>query len=327
MRTPSGLVTYTWTARNELHQVFRGAQLWSTYAYDDVGNRRSVAYANGTVQALAYNAKNQLTEIQNTAGQAVISSYGYTVDPRGLRTSVVEHTGRRVDYRYDALRRLVEEAVTEAGVATATTYTLDAVGNRLAKRTAKPGGLIETTGYAYNANDELLTENGSDGLVSYGYNANGETTSKSSSAGGALYHWDADGRMVGFQSAGTTASFTYDVDGIRLAKSANGQATRFLVDKNRDYAQVLEERSGSGEIDVAYIYGDDLISQERSGAASFYHTDGQLSTRQLTNASGQVTDRYTYDAFGVTLASTGTTANNYLYTGEQFDPNVGFYHL
>ena len=70
-----------------------------------------------------------------------------------------------------------------------------------------------------------------------------------------------------------------------------------------------------------------MISQERSGAASFYHTDGQLSTRQLTNASGQVTDRYTYDAFGVTLASTGTTANNYLYTGEQFDPNVGFYHL
>jgi RHS repeat-associated protein len=40
-----------------------------------------------------------------------------------------------------------------------------------------------------------------------------------------------------------------------------------------------------------------------------------------------VTDTYTYDAFGVLLASTGATPNVYLYTGEQLDPNVGFYYL
>ena len=176
--------------------------------------------------------------------------------------------------------------------------------------------------------DLLQTESGPDGLITYAYSANGETTSKTSSAGAVTYTWDFEGKMVGAVSPGELLAFAYDVDGIRTAKSVNGTLTKFVVDKNRDYAQVLEERDAANNLNVAYIYGDDLISQERAGGAlSFYHYDGQLSTRQLTDVSAQVTDSYTYDAFGVTLASSGSTANNYLYTGEQHDPNVGFYYL
>jgi RHS repeat-associated protein len=143
------------------------------------------------------------------------------------------------------------------------------------------------------------------------------------------YFWDFEGRMVGAMSPTETLAFGYDVDGIRNAKSVNGIVTRFVVDKNRDFAQVLEERDPSGSIvNVAYVYGDDLISQERPGNQfSFYHYDGQLSTRQLTDGAANITDTYTYDAFGVLLASSGTTPNNYLYTGEQFDGNLGFYYL
>jgi len=35
---------------------------------------------------------------------------------------------------------------------------------------------------------------------------------------------------------------------------------------------------------------------------------------------------YDYDAFGVLLHSTGSTPNNYLYSGEQFDPDLGLYY-
>ena len=52
-----------------------------------------------------------------------------------------------------------------------------------------------------------------------------------------------------------------------------------------------------------------------------------MSTRQLTDATQQITDTYTYDAFGLLLDRSGATENNYLYTGEQYDPNVGFYYL
>ena len=40
-----------------------------------------------------------------------------------------------------------------------------------------------------------------------------------------------------------------------------------------------------------------------------------------------VTDTYEYDAFGNALITTGSTPNNYLYRGEQFDPDLGLYYL
>jgi RHS repeat-associated protein len=66
----------------------------------------------------------------------------------------------------------------------------------------------------------------------------------------------------------------------------------------------------------------------RTGTGTRFHlADGHASTRALADGAGTVTDTYSYDAFGTTLASTGTTPNHHLYTGEQLDPNVGFYYL
>ena len=49
--------------------------------------------------------------------------------------------------------------------------------------------------------------------------------------------------------------------------------------------------------------------------------------RQLTDATATVTDAYDYDAFGNLIYRSGTTPNDYLYSGEQFDANLGFYYL
>ncbi|GBC61020.1 Rhs family protein [Desulfonema ishimotonii] len=123
------------------------------------------------------------------------------------------------------------------------------------------------------------------------------------------------------------AWFLFDADGIRVSAETDGNVTDYLVDKNRDYAQVLEERDGSGGLIVSYVYGDDLIRQKRGDAFSYYQYDGQLSTRQLTDGSGNVTDTCIYDAFGEVLSQSGNTENSYLYTGEQYDPNAEFYYL
>jgi RHS repeat-associated protein len=122
-------------------------------------------------------------------------------------------------------------------------------------------------------------------------------------------------------------AYSYDAENIRKSVSVDGIVTKHLVDKNRDYAQVIEERDALDNLQVAYTYGDDLISQERGGSVSYYHYDGLGSTRALTDGSETTTDSYTYEAFGSLLRSTGTTTNSYLYTGEQFDPNLGFYYL
>jgi hypothetical protein len=45
---------------------------------------------------------------------------------------------------------------------------------------------------------------------------------------------------------------------------------------------------------------------------SFYDTGGEGSVCELTNAAGTVTDSYDYDAFGNSIATSGSTPNNYL---------------
>src|SRR5208337_662204 len=62
-------------------------------------------------------------------------------------------------------------------------------------------------------------------------------------------------------------------------------------------------------------------------SASFYGYDGFGTVRQLTNSAGTVTDSYEYDAFGNSFTRQGTTPNNYLYRGEQYDPDLGLYYL
>lgn len=71
-------------------------------------------------------------------------------------------------------------------------------------------------------------------------------------------------------------------------------------------------------------YGLALINETQtiSGAlaTSFYGFDGHGSVRFLTDATGVITNTYDYDAFGILISQTGTTPNNYLFAGEQFDP-------
>jgi RHS repeat-associated protein len=100
-----------------------------------------------------------------------------------------------------------------------------------------------------------------------------------------------------------------------------------LVDTNNltGYAQVVEELQ-NGTVTKQYTYGLDLISQRQSSGISFYNYDGHGSVRGLSNNLGSVTDTYTYDDFGTIIERTGNTSNSYLYAGEQFDSDLGFYY-
>src|SRR5438045_3753731 len=57
-----------------------------------------------------------------------------------------------------------------------------------------------------------------------------------------------------------------------------------------------------------------------------YGYDGHGSVRFLTDLTGAISDTYTYDAFGILIASSGPTENRYRYAGEQFDPDLGLYY-
>jgi RHS repeat-associated protein len=91
---------------------------------------------------------------------------------------------------------------------------------------------------------------------------------------------------------------------------------------------VVVETNNSGAVTVSYVLGNgQLISQKRGATTSYYLPDAQGSTRALTTPAAAITDTYRYSAFGDIETQTGTTTNNYLYTGQQFDASTGLYSL
>ncbi|MBI3721951.1 MAG: RHS repeat-associated core domain-containing protein [Fimbriimonas ginsengisoli] len=68
------------------------------------------------------------------------------------------------------------------------------------------------------------------------------------------------------------------------------------------------------------------VSERRSGASKFYHSDRMGTDSRLTDSTQATTDTKTYDAFGMLVASTGSTPTPFGYAGAfgyQEDPDSG----
>jgi RHS repeat-associated protein len=305
-------VNYAYDALNRLAAVTdnRLASGTTSYTYDNAGNLQSYLYPNGVQSLYTYDPLNRLTNLA-LSKSAALATYAYTLGLAGNRTAVAELGGRQVTYTYDALYRLTGETIAGGTVNGAIGYTYDAVGNRLT-RTSTVAPVPPATS-TYDANDRLATDV---------YDANGNTTG----SGANSYGYDFENHLIA--QNGNGVAIVYDGDGNRVAKTVGGATTRYLVDDRNltGYAQVLEELSG-GTVQRVYTYGLNRISQSQSSGTSFYGYDGHGNVRILTDTTGAVTDRYDYDAFGNIISQAGSTPNVYLYSGEQNDPNLGFYYL
>lgn len=318
---------YTYDALNRLStistQVGGNRPTVATYGYDNVGNLQSVTYGNGVVHTYGYDNRNRLANLGVAKGSNNLFSYGYTVDSAGHRTSVTEQSGRTVNYGYDDLYRLTSETIANDpnGMNGSVSYSYDPVGNRTQKVSTLPGypgGLIN-----YNANDQLSTDT---------YDSNGNTTQSQ----GKGYVYDFENHLI----SANGLTYAYDGDGHRVSKTANGTTITFATsDINpTGYSQVLQESySPTGpnkESQHTYIYGLEGVLELRShydGSGNnltqqmYFVHDGHGSVRAITDQNGAVTDTYDYDAFGVLTHSTGSTLNTTLFSGEQYDPDLGLY--
>jgi RHS repeat-associated protein len=331
--TASGTVNYTFDVRNRLDQVIEGGIVTADYDYDAVSNLVRTTLANGTEEIRSYDDLNRLKYLENRQGDTILSSYTYTLDKVGNRTKVIEHNERTVDYTYDDLYRLTQENITDVVNGNRVYgYTYDKVGNRNTKSEIVNSATM-VTNYAYDANDRLLNETvNQQVVVDYTYDNNGNTLTKTENGITTEYTWDYENRLIAARvtnANGVTQQsmqYRYNDSGIRVASTVDGVETRYLIDEMQPYAQVLEEYSPSGAVQVEYVYGNDLIAQEQGSDRTFYHVDGLGSTRVLTDVGGNVISTNNYDAFGKLLNSTGGIENKYLFAGEQFDEALGDYY-
>jgi len=215
-----------------------------------------------------------------------------------------------VSYTYDALYRLTSETIVGGSVNGAIGYQYDPSATASSGHQRSRRFRLRPT--AYDANDRLSTDT---------YDQNGNTAV----SGAATHSYDFENHLK--SQNGGSVTIVYDGDGNRVLKTAAGITTRYLVDDRNltGYAQVLEEIVG-GTVQRVYTYGLNRISQSQAVGTSFYGYDGHGNVRLLTDATGAVTDRYDYDAFGVIISSAGSTPNDYLYVGERLDSGLGLYY-
>jgi len=289
----------------------------TTYGYDLAGNMSGYSYsANGLQSTYNYDTLNRLSLVSWAKGATSLSSFTYTPFPAGNVKTVAELSGRSVAYGYDNDYHLQSETIASdpGGNNGAETYTYDAVGNRKTINSTIPS-LAGANSYTYDANDRLSIDT---------YDNDGNTIASF----GITDTYDFENHMLTHGAV----TMTYDGDGIRVSETAGGVTTKYLVDtlNPTGYSQVVDEVV-SGAVTKTYTYGLRLISENQvSGSTwtpTFYGYDGHGNVRFLTNTAAAVVNTYTLDAYGVQIASTVTTANTYLYSGERFDSNLNLYQL
>jgi RHS repeat-associated protein len=328
--TPSGTTQYRYNGLDQLIKVI-STEGETTYAYNAIGNLQTKILPNDIVEFYGYDSLNRVKSIeQKNAVGTVLASYVYSYDLVGNKTKVEELGGRVISYTYDELYRLTKESIVDPAHGNRTMkYVYDAVGNRLLKNDTEVGDIV----YRYNQNDWLLDESlGNFVATAYTYDSNGNTKTKVTATETTNYVWDTQNRLT---SAVITANgqtkqlgYKYNTEGMRVRSTVDGVETSYLLDENRQYAQVLEEYNSSG-LQSRYVYGAelDLLSQTYNAATSFYLEDGHSGVRQLTNVAGTVTDQYGYDGYGNVIYSIGSTQNTYQYRGEQSNLSLGMQYL
>lgn len=159
-------------------------------------------------------------------------------------------------------------------------------------------------------------------LTGYSYNANGEQTGRT--IGGTSYTvgFDYDGQVTSIAQGGNTVSYAYDTLGrwfYRLDASSN--ITRYLWGPGGILTDYV-----NGSLGSSYTIGNQMIRKD----SEYPMFDGLGHERTVTNSSQSVTGSITFDAFGQTAFSSGSSSNPYMFgnsSGYRNDGDAGLIHV
>jgi RHS repeat-associated protein len=305
-----------------------------TLDYDTNGNLVSVAYPNGVATQARFDARDRLIELRTTDAQGtLLEHFQDTLDPTGRRARSLELDGTTREYSYDALGRVLEETVTDGlgALLDRSVFTYDSVGNRTRWERTDATGATEVTDFTYDVRDRLTSA----GTRTFGWDADGNLLSITGD-GALTFEWDSENRLKrAVRPDGTTLTTDYDADGNRIRstlESAAGDVTtrHFVVDPSGALSHTVAEFSNAGDPLAVYTrLEDQLLASYRpqEGASEYYHPDSLGSIRYLTDTAGQVSDRYSYSAYGLENVPRGSRPNAYRFAGEPAIPELGLSYL
>ena len=316
---------YDW--RGNLSAVKDGnGETLAAYAHTPGGRLKEIRHGNGLCTRYEYDTDGNMIHLhfQRENGET-ISDLWYEYDLNGNRTlktgkcilSGESLTDLAVSYRYDSMDRLTSES--RDGEETA--YSYDFCGNRL-KKLDKNG----TEEYHYNRKNQLICRFSEKEKTAYRYDLQGNLLEAAGAEGTAVFSYNAFHQQTAMTMPdGKHLENRYDAEYLRAGTVENGTVTTFSYHNG----ELLAESSPEGDTISRYIPGYGVAAgwnREKSGY-HYYHLDEQNSTAYITGSSGEIKNRYEYDAFGVLQNSREEFHNRILYTGQQYDQTSGQYYL
>jgi len=155
------------------------------------------------------------------------------------------------------------------------------------------------------------------------YDANGDLTSDGVDA----YSWNARDQLTQI-SAGSQSqmSYAYDALGRRISKTVqNNTPVQYLYDG----ANAVQEMQGANVNPIlSGLNIDERFARNDVTGRTYFLTDALNSTIALTDTTGAIVQKYSYDPYGnVTQSDTSTGFTNpYQYTGREADTPWLYYY-
>lgn len=318
---PDAFATYTYE-NGTVVETLLGGKLIRTYTINALGQIESIVdsffqeelfyavRANGNAGYL----NGQIASAQCTFAATCVNQSG---TPIGTITE---------EYTYDNFGRL-KNSQSSLG----SDYSFGVSYNANGNITSLADGAEGTTTYNYNANTNKLGST-SDGQ-SYGYDASGNTITVTGAANLSLSYDAVSGQPSTISNNATAIAFSYDASGQRIARVATDGTTYYVKDGQ---GRVIVETDGKNAT-AFYIYGAmgriAMMPQDGSGNISYdiylLLNDHLGSPRVVVDGgTGTPVAWYNYDPYGEMveyLSNSGDIGLNYLFTGQQLDPDFKVY--
>ncbi len=280
------------------------------YEYDALGRRVKSIDPVGGITEIAYDAKNQVTQLKDPLGR--VTSYVYTDDARlkeqrdalgnvtkyeydaiGNRTAVVDALERRFEYVYDALGQLTKST---DPLGQSTRFEYDSAGN-LTRITDARG---HVTQYRYdNLNRPVEAIDALGNSTRREYDVNGNIIREIDANGNAsFYEYDARDRLIrSTDAAGFTRSQVFDNVGNKVSYTDEmGEITRLTYDAaNRGIGTI--NSLGGTTTRTLDAFGNVIRFQNELGNTISLDFNGLNQVTVVASSDGRTT-RYAYDAAG-----------------------------
>ncbi len=284
--------SYSYDAANRIKTVTDSRGYSVSYDYDANGNRTKTTLQPGSADeriiSYSYDDVNRLSALTSPAG-----AFGFGYNLNNQRTTTGYPNQITASYSYDDAGRLtgITHTNPDTTIITSAGYTLDDIGNRI----AKSGSTAES--YSYDATYRILLAITPKGYETYSYDSVGNRTTGPGPRDTSYSH-DAANRMT----QGRQYSYSYDNNGNQIAKSIN--ETKGWI-QSWDYENRLsktERTKGAEKRTVTFKY--DPFGR-------------RIEKKQVTtNPSTTETTSYVYDNEDIVLELTtiGSTTTKTFYT-------------